>query len=103
MGAIVSASDEPSREVVIMLLEAEADPTQRDCTGVTPFIESAKAGNVPLMKLLLNATRGCVLRDVDDSYRSALHWAAHEGEDDSIELLLKADADAEARDAEGKK
>merc|ERR1712217_636261 len=84
-----------------MGLEAQADPTQRDHHGGTPFLESAKIGNVPLMKMLLNVTRGRVMGDVDENYRTALHWAAEAGEEEACEFLLKAGVDSDSGDKDG--
>jgi len=85
----------------MLLLDSQADPTQRDVSGATPFIECAKVGNVGLLKLLLGATRGIVLLSSDDSNRSALHWASRNGHVEAVDLLLKAGADADAADVEG--
>eukprot|EP00419_Tripos_fusus_P029087 CAMPEP_0172700706 /NCGR_PEP_ID=MMETSP1074-20121228/31099_1 /TAXON_ID=2916 /ORGANISM="Ceratium fusus, Strain PA161109" /LENGTH=1116 /DNA_ID=CAMNT_0013522133 /DNA_START=152 /DNA_END=3500 /DNA_ORIENTATION=+ len=103
-GALSSfcASPHATREAVILLLESQADPMQRDMTGATPFIECAKVGNVGLLKLLLGATQGAVLLNSDESNRSALHWASHSGHVEAVELLLKAGADADAADVEGR-
>mmetsp|Transcript_109672 Transcript_109672/g.333451 ORF Transcript_109672/g.333451 Transcript_109672/m.333451 type:complete len:481 (-) Transcript_109672:207-1649(-) len=99
--AVLCSHPSPNREVVIMLLEAQADPTQRDASGATPFIQCAKSGSIGLLKLLLNATRGAVLGDADDDNCSALHWAAQEGRSEAVEVLLKAGADADAADVKG--
>uniref|UniRef100_A0A7S4WDI4 EF-hand domain-containing protein n=1 Tax=Alexandrium monilatum TaxID=311494 RepID=A0A7S4WDI4_9DINO len=99
--AVLCSAPTATREVFIMLMEAQADPTQRDMTGKTPFLECAKSGNVQVMGALLRASRGVALADVDDANRSALHWAAHEGQQQAVELLLKANADADAADLEG--
>mmetsp|Transcript_16923 Transcript_16923/g.54748 ORF Transcript_16923/g.54748 Transcript_16923/m.54748 type:complete len:826 (-) Transcript_16923:126-2603(-) len=95
-----TSSAETSRALAVMLLEASADPIQRDKTGMTPFLECVKAGNCEMMMLLLKGTRGYVLRDLDDHQRSALHWAAKEGQVETVELLLKAGGDADALDAD---
>jgi len=95
-----TSSAETSRALAVMLLEASADPIQRDKTGMTPFLECVKAGNCEMMMLLLKGTRGYVLRDLDDHQRSALHWAAKEGQVETVELLLKAGSDADALDAD---
>jgi len=89
-------------DVAISLIEAHADPLQRDARGMTPFLECACADNANIMKLLLQLSRGQVLLDADDDFRSAIHWAAASGSWNAMELLLRAKADAEATDSDGK-
>lgn len=89
-------------EVAMLLLQAQADPVQRDLQGMTPFIISAKTGNTSMMNMFLQATRGMVLCDTDDMGRSALHWAAKEGQAKPVEMLVKAGADVEMVDSEGR-
>jgi len=55
-----------------------------------------------MMKLLLGATRGAALHSTDDENCSALHWAAKEGQLETVDLLVKAGVDAEAADMEGR-
>lgn len=88
-------------EVVALLLEAQADPSQPDDSGMTPFLECARHGNCAVMILLLRATRGVVLNDTDIRRRSAIHWAAQGGQTEAVELLLKVEADPEALDMHG--
>jgi len=89
-------------EVAVSLIEAHADPLQRSKRGLTPFLECARSGNIRVMQLLLQLTRGQVMLDADDSFRSGIHWAAASGSKDVVELLIKAKADAEVTDADGK-
>jgi len=100
--ATLCQREDPGREeVVLALINSDADPMQRDDGGNTPFIECARSGNTKLMKLLLEYTRGAVLLDVDNANRSALHWSAFEGKLAAVELLLKVRADAETHDDDG--
>lgn len=84
----------------VALLEANANPVHRDNNGMTPFSVCAKAGHVNIMHILVKGTKGFVLKLVDDNLRSALHWAATEGQVEATELLLKVKADADAVDAD---
>jgi len=96
---------EPGKEeegVIVSLLEASADPMSRDASGITPFIECARSGNIPIMRLLLQITRGAVLLDSDDQSRSALHWSVTTAKKDAVELLLKVKADSDVADIDGK-
>jgi len=95
------ARPEATREEALLLLEANADPLQRDYEGNTAFIECAKVGNLTILKMLLQGTRGLVMRDIDDSMRSALHWAAQENQDEVVQVLLQVKADADAVDRDG--
>jgi len=79
-------------ETAMSLLEAYADPMQRDNDGMTPFLESVRSANMELMQMLIQGTRGMVLQDADDAHRSALHWAAAGGHVKAIEVLLEARA-----------
>jgi len=91
-----------SQELVMALVEAQADPLHRDLEGRTPFITSAAAGNAMLTRVLLAITKGYVLLDADHQHRTALHWAAQEGQLSTIEVLLKAGADAKMVDIDGR-
>jgi ankyrin repeat protein len=100
--SLLCSASKTSREAVVLLLESQADPMQRDFRGLTPLIECARTGNIGMMKLLLGATRGAALLSTDDQNCSALHWAAKEGQLETVELLVKAGVDAEAADVEGR-
>jgi len=100
--SLLCMKEDGGPDVAISLIEAHADPLQRDARGMTPFLECARADNASIMKMLLQLTRGQVLLDADDEFRSAIHWAAASGSSDAMELLLRAKADAEATDSNGK-
>jgi len=100
--SLLCSASKSSRESVILLLESQADPMQRDFRGLTPLTDCARTGNVAMMKLLLGATRGAALHSTDDENCSALHWAAKEGQLETVDLLVKAGVDAEAADMEGR-
>lgn len=88
-------------DLAVELLEAQADPEMRDKDGATSFLKSAEAGNTSMMAMFLSVTRGDILMDADDNYRSALHYAAREGHQAASALLLKANIDVNLVDCDG--
>lgn len=100
--AVLCRDKSSNNDVAVALIEAQADPLCRDPQGMTPFLECARAGNITLMKVLLQLTRGLVLLDSDQESRTALHWAAQEGREDAVQILLRARCDHEATDSEGR-
>lgn len=100
--ALLARIEDPAAEVAAALLEARADPAQRDGDGVTPFIESARSGNIALGRSLLELTQGSVVLDTDDSRRSALHWASSEGRGNFVELLILSRAAPDVMDLDGR-
>lgn len=93
--------DGPDPELCISVLAAGGDPTQHDEVGCTPFLEAAKIGNVALMKLLLQFSRGAVLGDADFCDRKAIHLAAMGGRRECVELLVAAKACVDEVDVDG--
>ncbi|CAE7233100.1 ANKRD50 [Symbiodinium natans] len=85
------------------LLESQANPFLEDGHGCTPFLACASRGNCEVMKLLLRATGGSVLRDSDENGRTALHCATLKGNADAVRLLLQVSADVELPDAAGRR
>lgn len=96
--SILCTHEETPREVSVALLQAGADPRQCNMSGVTPFLECSRSGNVSLARLLLELTHGDVLHDVDLQGRSALHWAAVEGRSEMVSFLLKLEVEPNVED-----
>jgi len=109
--------------VVRLLLDAGADVHAKDNQGVTPLDRAAEYGTTNLAKLLLSegaaldifTAAGCgatnfvaaaVARDpalvkaTKANGTTPLHWAVRTGQESAAELLLKAGADANAKDRE---
>lgn len=106
--ALIEATSNPYQirmdgiEVFIrMLIEKGASPVARDENGLTPLHLSTRAGNVKVIKVLLE--KGCPV-DIrtDDMLRStALHTAIVNRYTDIINLLLKYGASPNAQDRLG--
>jgi len=99
--AVLCRHEDAATDVLVMLMEVQADPYQPDSAGVTPFLECARSGNRSFMKMLLKGTRGAVLLDMDRTGQTALHFAAQAGKSDAVELLLQAKADADVVELSG--
>ncbi|KAK2771388.1 ankyrin repeat domain-containing protein 28 [Colletotrichum kahawae] len=78
-------------DVVRILMKSHALPMVPDLFKRTPLSYAAAGGHVPVMGALLDDPR-VTIRESDENADSALHWAAKEGHEDAIKLLLKRKA-----------
>jgi ankyrin repeat protein len=120
---------EPSLEIVTLLLDHGADPNALNRAWQTPLMAAAFAGDeelvkallghkanvnvgsefgmtalmyargVPVIKLLLAA--GATVNDKEIKGKTALHWAASQGDADGVKLLIEAGATVNAKDDKG--
>jgi len=86
-------------EAAVRLLEAGANPNERDVHGRTPLIAAVEEGDTRLTKLLLS--RGAEVNVADARRRTPLHVAAEDGERQLAETLLSAGAALETEDSAG--
>ena len=75
------------------------DPNVRGVTKVTPLMIAARAGQLPAIKLLLDA--GADVNVSDYQSTTPLHKAAEAGAADAVKLLLAHGANPKARDTYG--
>jgi ankyrin repeat protein len=76
------------------LLERGADPNARGQHAVTPLMMAAAASHPDAAAVRLLIERGADLKAQDDTGRTALDWAALQGETPVVALLRKAGATA---------
>jgi ankyrin repeat protein len=74
-------------EIAKMLLDQGASPNISNNDGVTPLMRAAFAGDVAIARLLLGEY-DAILDSVDNRGRTALHYAARNGAEDVVRLLL---------------
>ena len=82
------------------LVEHGATARVKDKRGQLPLHRAAAIGSVPMVKLMLNNKSPVNATDIDGS--TALHHAIAEGHGDTAVELLKAGAETDKRDSEGR-
>ena len=92
--------------MVRVLLEMKADPSQMTADGRTPLLMAVPQGSAEVVRLLLGACTDKARASMADhatpqSGVAALHKAAFLGHDETVRHLLKAGAKVEITDAEG--
>jgi ankyrin repeat protein len=85
---------------VIELLEAGANPNERDVDGRTALMEAAFGGHAGPSRALLKAGANPDARDSDGC--SSLMEAASKGRLEIVKLLVAAGADVNARNRDGR-
>ena len=75
---------------VHVLLEQQVSPTQRDIYGQTAFHIAAKSGQVAVLRSLLDMLENpASVHDLTDkSGLTPLHWAAYEGHEGCVDILI---------------
>jgi ankyrin repeat protein len=87
------------QEIVQFLLAHEADPNQRDITGISPLIRAAVSGHTNTVSLLIKY--GANVNQANDQQRSALHAAAISGNQETVKLLIEKGAHIHQTDYQG--
>ncbi|KAJ5261352.1 hypothetical protein N7478_011947 [Penicillium angulare] len=87
-------------EAVKALLIRNADIEAQGRDRKTPLICAAEAGKTQVVEYLLLKKKAS-LRSVDDSGRTALHWAAHNGHENAVRLLSDRRGSLDMIDSEG--
>lgn len=83
------------------LLANKCSARVKDRRGQLPLHRAAAIGSIPIIKLLLEEGKSPVnATDIDGL--TALHHAVSEGHGDAAIILLKAGAEADKKDSEGR-
>jgi len=77
--------------MIALLLKAGADPNVALPEGETPLMTAARTGKPDAVKVLLENGAGVNVKE-KWKHQTALMWAAHEGNVETIELLIAAGA-----------
>lgn len=99
--AAVSGSAE-SVQITIQGVQVPAEILEmRTMEGLTPLMLAAQAGHVQVVAALLQA--GCDVNALEELMgRTALHFAAENGRDGVVELLLKGEVVLDLPDSRGR-
>jgi ankyrin repeat protein len=90
-------------ELVGLLLEQGAQANSRDVLCRTPLMLACEKGQVDVVRLLLQHTRGQGLHDVDKQGMTALELAALGGHDETVAfLVLDKTVEAHSKDTRGR-
>lgn len=99
--ALHFATSKSNLSTVKTLLAHKCSARVKDQRGQLPLHRAAAIGSIPIMKLLLGEGKSPV-NATDADGLTALHHAVSEGHGDAAILLLKAGAEADKRDGEGR-
>ena len=86
-------------EVVLLLLERNAEVNAQDNRGFTPFLFASRMGNTDTFQLLLDHNGNEHVRD--NECRTPLHYAVYLNHLDAARFLLERNVDINARDTNG--
>ncbi|KAL2006157.1 hypothetical protein VTN00DRAFT_9811 [Thermoascus crustaceus] len=99
--ALHFAASKANLSTVRTLLAHKCSARVKDKRGQLPLHRAAAVGSIPILKVLLEEGKSPVnATDVDGL--TAIHHAISEGHGDAAILLLKAGAEPDKRDAEGR-
>ena len=99
LAAAVALDHDDAAKIIVVLLDAGADPTRADVRGVVPTQLAAAGGKVEALKLLL---AGGVGVNTGSVFSTPLHDAAFMGKVKCLRVLLENGADVGARDRDGR-
>lgn len=99
--ALHFATSKGNISTVRTLLANKCSARVKDKRGQLPLHRAAAIGSVPLMKLLLEEGKSPV-NATDNDGLTALHHAIAEGHGDAAIFLMKAGAELDKRDNEGR-
>lgn len=85
--------------VVKLLLQAGADPREKDKAGETALMKAARMGHMPTVQAFIDAH--AFLDDADKSGNTALMVTARKGHAAVVDALIKAGANAELKNTTG--
>jgi ankyrin repeat protein len=80
-------------ETVAFLLSKQAEPNARNVEGTTPLVLAARQGHAAVARLLAQHLGRQRVDETDAEGRTALFWAAYEGHEETVDVLLSSGAD----------
>jgi len=97
---LMMAAGKGSKEIIDILIENKADPSQKGEHGKTAFTVAVRRGKHAAAKTLLE--KGSDINTKDDKGVTSLMWAAYEEREDMVKFLLENKADVNAVNIRGK-
>jgi ankyrin repeat protein len=80
-------------EVAAYLLSKQAEPNARDLENKTPLVRAAQQGHAAVARLLAQHLGRQRVDETDAEGGTALFWAAQEGHEETVDVLLSSGAD----------
>jgi ankyrin repeat protein len=99
--ALHYAASWDKNDIVSFLLGQGAQANSRDEDSSTPFMMACKEGHMGVVKALLEHMGPEALQETDEGGRTALHFAAYRGHQETATFLLGQGARANSRDEDG--
>lgn len=97
---LMMAAGKGSKEIIDILIENKADPSQKGEHGKTAFTVAVRRGKLAAAKALLE--KGSDINAKDDKGVTSLMRAAYEEREDMVKFLLESKADVNAVNIRGK-
>lgn len=88
-------------ELVAFLMSKGAHVSSKDVAGVTPLMYASSRGHLDVVLRLVEVVGDEGLADTDLDGWTALHYAAHEGQQEVVDILLRSGAQASSQDHTG--
>lgn len=99
--ALYHAAVKGHGEIVAVLWSNGAEAGTTDASGMTPLLAAASRGHLAVVQMLVQVMGTQGLEGADESFRTALHYAARGGYEEMVAFLVGKGAPTDVRDGDG--